>query len=290
MNTLVVRPGALGDAILTLPLLHTIRMQDPGGAVVFLGPRAYLPLVPPYVQARPVDDTSALWLFTESPENNPPPDVAFDVAYVILHSPDLAARNLIRSGVKTVKIIRPQVNEGEHLARALHRLAGLPAPEPAPMLRFLAPRERLSAVWLHPGSGGPRKCAPLSTFVSISRLLNREYGLPCVITATDQDAFLAAQPEWKMLLDEPGNRLVMNRPIVELCRELGGAVLFVGNDSGIAHLAANLGVKSLLFFCATDPRVWAPWVPSHQMRIIDCRNRMPDTEALRTMLSEVLVG
>ena len=288
MKTLVVRPGALGDTILTLPLLHTIGAQDPSGALVFLGARAYLPLVPPHVQARPVDDASSLWLFTDPPHGHPRPEFAFDIAYVILHSPGVVAHNLIQSGVKKVKIVQPQERMDEHLVRSLHRLAGLPVPQPEPMLRFLAPKDRLAAVWLHPGSGGPKKCAPLSTFVSISRVLSRDYKLPCVITATDQDSFLVAQSEWRMLLEEPGNRLVMNRPIVELCRELGGAALFIGNDSGIAHMAANLGIKSLLFFCATDPQVWAPWVPSDQMRVVDCRQGLPDAEALRSILSDVL--
>ncbi len=290
MKTLVVRPGALGDTILTLPLLHTIRTRDPHGTLVFLGTRAYAPLVPPDVQVRAVDDANSLWLFTESPENNPPADFAFDLAYVILHSPAVVAGNLIRSGVHTVKIVRPQEGRNEHMVCSLHRGAGLPVPEPAPMLRFLAPEKRTSAVWLHPGSGSPKKCAPLSLFFTITRLLNRYYKLPCVVTATDQDSFLAVQPEWQALLADSGNRLVLNRPIVEVCRELGGAALFVGNDSGMAHVAGALGVKSLLFFCATDPRVWAPWAPAAQIRVVDCRTNVPDAEALRILLSDVLVA
>lgn len=41
-------------------------------------------------------------------------------------------------------------------------------------------------------------------------------------------------------------------------RRLGGAKLYIGNDSGITHLAAATGCKVLAIFGATDPRVWAP--------------------------------
>jgi len=278
MKTLVVRPGALGDTILTLPLLNTIARQDPTGVLAYLGARAYLPLLPAHIKARPIDDVSSLWLFDESLENAAPSDFMFDIAYLILHSPGPAERNLIRSGTKAVKIVSPQGDHDKHIVAVLHQHAGLPQPPRVTALSHIAPMKKLSAVWLHPGSGGPRKCAPLSLFVSLSKLLHRHYKLPSVVTASEQDAFLTREPEWESLLELPGNRVLMNRPILEICGELGGAVLFVGNDSGIAHLAAGLGVKSLLFFCQTDPRRWAPWAPPDQVRALDCRRQPPNIE------------
>lgn len=288
MKTLVVRPGALGDTLLTLPFLDTIAKQDPCGTLSFLGTRAYLPLIPAYIQSRPLDDISSLWLFSESPGNIPVQELVFDIAYLILHSPGAIARNLIRSGTKNVKIVSPQGGGNEHIVRVLHRHAGLPVPIPRPALQHLAPKETLSAVWMHPGSGGPEKCAPLSIFLSVSKLVRTHYRLPIVVTASNQDAFLMRQHEWRGLVEQSETRLLINRPIEELCHELGGAVLFVGNDSGIAHLAAGLGVKCLLFFCRTDPRRWAPWVSSDQMCVVDCRDNMPSVGYLGSVLAGVL--
>ena len=53
----------------------------------------------------------------------------------------------------------------------------------------------------------------------------------------------------------------------------GARELFLGNDSGISHLAANLGVPSVVFFTITDPAQWAPWVPPDQIRIVDLRGQ-----------------
>ena len=44
----------------------------------------------------------------------------------------------------------------------------------------------------------------------------------------------------------------------ELAQWLGGASAYVGNDSGITHLAAAVGVPVVAMFGPTNPAVWAP--------------------------------
>ena len=58
----------------------------------------------------------------------------------------------------------------------------------------------------------------------------------------------------------PNERLEIrqNLPLVTLALELRNCALFLGHDSGISHLAAALGVPSLLLYGPTDPAVWAP--------------------------------
>ncbi len=46
--------------------------------------------------------------------------------------------------------------------------------------------------------------------------------------------------------------------LFELARFLAGARAFVGNDSGITHLAAAVGVPTVALFGPTDPVVWGP--------------------------------
>jgi ADP-heptose:LPS heptosyltransferase len=41
------------------------------------------------------------------------------------------------------------------------------------------------------------------------------------------------------------------------CR-LAAAQVYIGNDSGIAHLAAAVETPSVVLFGPTDPRIWAP--------------------------------
>jgi len=44
----------------------------------------------------------------------------------------------------------------------------------------------------------------------------------------------------------------------DLAQWLAGARLYIGNDSGITHLAAAVGVPVVALFGPTDPAVWAP--------------------------------
>ena len=46
--------------------------------------------------------------------------------------------------------------------------------------------------------------------------------------------------------------------LFELGKLLSQARIYVGNDSGVTHLAAAVGTPVMAFFRTTDPRVWAP--------------------------------
>jgi len=40
---------------------------------------------------------------------------------------------------------------------------------------------------------------------------------------------------------------------------IAGSSLFIGNDSGPAHIAAAYGIPVVVFFGPSDPRIWGPW-------------------------------
>jgi heptosyltransferase-3 len=54
-------------------------------------------------------------------------------------------------------------------------------------------------------------------------------------------------------------RTLAGAPLAEIKALLEGAALFVGNDSGPAHMAAALGVPSVVVFGRSDPAIWGPW-------------------------------
>ena len=154
----------------------------------------------------------------------------------------------------------------------LHDALGLKTPARAAAFAAMRPAEE-RLIWLHPGSGGPRKCVPLRGMVQIAQKLRAATGFDLVVTAGEEDEFLRSEAAWTELMSQPGVTLMQNRPLSELVSRLSGAAIFVGNDSGISHLAANLGIRSVVFFVATDPLQWAPWVPERGLNIIDLRNQ-----------------
>jgi ADP-heptose:LPS heptosyltransferase len=92
---------------------------------------------------------------------------------------------------------------------------------------------------IHPFSGGRRKNWELARFREVAARLE----IPV--------RWLAG-PEEKL---EEGERF---EDLGTLSDWLSGAALYIGNDSGISHLAAACGVPVVAIFGPTDARVWAP--------------------------------
>jgi ADP-heptose:LPS heptosyltransferase len=60
-------------------------------------------------------------------------------------------------------------------------------------------------------------------------------------------------------------RTIPGAPLSEIKAVIAGASLFVGNDSGPAHMAAALGVPVVAIFGASDPAIWGPWRTASQV-------------------------
>jgi ADP-heptose:LPS heptosyltransferase len=54
-------------------------------------------------------------------------------------------------------------------------------------------------------------------------------------------------------------RVLCGAPLAEIKTLLANASLFLGNDSGPAHMAAAFGLPVVVIFGASDRVVWAPW-------------------------------
>jgi len=176
----------------------------------------------------------------------------------------------------------------EHVVEHFHEGLGLPAPPRKPALTHFAQAGGEDLIWIHPGSGGPSKCLPLNFFTRIAEDLANSTGLDLAITVSEQDAFLRDLPGWMEFVNRPGTTLLENRPLTELCSKLGAARLFIGNDSGIGHLAAGLGIPSVVMFVATDPVQWMPWVPRENLHVLDLRDGIPLPDLLSACVREFL--
>lgn len=132
-------------------------------------------------------------------------------------------------------------------------------------------RERLSSVGLtsnaktvilHPGSGGPAKCWPLENFVALAATL-RQKGM--------QVAFLLGPAETERWHPDKMGQLRSAAPILsdltltESLQALCCADLFIGNDSGVSHLSAALGLCSLVLFGPSNPTLYRPIGPKVQI-------------------------
>jgi hypothetical protein len=217
------------------------------------------------------DAGTAEWFVSDA--RLPPDRIAylrtFDAVVSYLHDPDDVVRtNLLAAGARNLVCIAPQVDAhhaADHLAAPLAALgvrwsAGADATLALPRPLREAGRQRLrsvatgKAVALHPGSGSPRKNWPLPRFVELARVLRREAGVSPFIVAGEAEAAMRASLA----------RGAMETPILpecelpELAAVLAACAGYVGNDSGVTHLAAAVGTPVVALFGPTDPSLWGP--------------------------------
>ncbi len=320
-GVLVIRPGALGDTILTLPLLRTIRARHPDAKVIFLATGAYKSLVPREIEFHPIDGMEWLWLFGAERDARSADVSRWEGAYVVLAKPDTMVSHLRRGGLNRIHHTTSIPSPGRHLVETIHEGLGLPIPpRAAALLRETGtPRQKQSwpsattrhesalstsqepsegseptdipglfevpprrppceLLWIHPGSGGARKCLPLAEMARLCLVLREAAGWDLVITLGEADSFVKLDPAWKILA-RTAARVLESQPLDKLATELGRSSAYVGNDSGISHLAAAFGIPSLIFYAATDPVCWSPWVPDRQLITVDLRGREPSINA-----------
>jgi hypothetical protein len=114
-------------------------------------------------------------------------------------------------------------------------------------------------VVIHPGSGGAHKCWRLDNFLSVARILAKE-GVEVVFLFGPAEAERFSEPAIAEI--RTAGKLLTNLSLAEVLGVLGCSRGYIGNDSGITHLAAALGIRTVVVFGPTDPSVYAPIGPA----------------------------
>lgn len=278
-RVLVIRGGAIGDFILTLPALQMLRETIAGCYLEVLGYPSIAALAP---AAGLADAVSSLEHRTIAPlfGKNAPIDEAlsahlrsFNLVVSFLYDPDgLFRASLERVGVKTLIECSPRVQPaGPHasrqLAQGLEKLAMFLEDSHLQRAHFPAQPQQPSRVAIHLGSGSEKKNWPLERWLHVAS------SLP---TSTEV-IFITGEAEESRGMQLPaGLQRWHALPLPQLAAQLSTCRAFLGHDSGISHLAAACGVPSLLLFGPTDPALWAP--PQPWVNIL--RSPEPDLSTL----------
>lgn len=146
--------------------------------------------------------------------------------------------------------------EGSSAHGHVARMLGVSAePMQGPWVSVPGTTRHPATALVHPGSGGRAKRWPLRAFEEAAAVL-ATHGLRVrwVLGDAEIDDGLATEAVAGALL----------RPSIDaLAHELASVAVYLGNDSGVSHLAAAIGTPSVLVFGPTAPEVWAPasrWV------------------------------
>ncbi|HEY6285347.1 MAG TPA: glycosyltransferase family 9 protein, partial [Ktedonobacteraceae bacterium] len=115
---------------------------------------------------------------------------------------------------------------------------------------------------IHPGSGAVQKCWPTSRFATVIRRL-WEQNHPVLLLAGPADTERVDDLLQQLSLP-PGPemfKMLTHALLLEVAQHLQECRCYLGNDSGITHLAAMLGVPTVAIFGPTDPAMWQPVGP-----------------------------
>jgi ADP-heptose:LPS heptosyltransferase len=245
MRRLIIRPGAIGDLIVSLPALECLRTT--WLEVWTAAPN--VPLVRFANRVRAIGATGLNMLGI----GEPPAELVetlrgFDsiVSWYGSNRPEFRALAAALHLPFTFFPALPAEGCGLHACDFYLRQAGSLAAcesDGVPRIPCGGARERYAVI--HPFSGSPRKNWPLENFRRLAAGLQRT--MPVRWCAGAEDPPLAGAVHIADLYD--------------LACWLARALLYIGNDSGITHLAAAVGTPVLALFGPTDPAVWAPRGP-----------------------------
>lgn len=266
---LVIRGGAIGDFILTLPAIAALRRQFPQAHLEVLGyPHiAQLALVGGLVdRVQPIEASGLAGFFARN--GTLEPDLMdyfseFDLVISYLYDPDeIFKTNVVRCLVKQFIVGPHRPDESGRLhatqvyLKPLERLAIFDA-DPVPRLQISSRASHYTPLLaLHPGSGSEKKNWPEPKWAG---LIQR----------------IAATTNWHLLLvggEAEGGRLqrlagaiapsrcsiAQALPLAELAQRLQSCAAFVGHDSGITHLAAAVGLPCVVLWADTLDEIWRP--------------------------------
>ena len=280
---LIIRSGAVGDLILTLPVLAALKKRYSGVSIDMMGDSGRLSLLKQcgYVDnVLSIDDRKYTPLF--APGGTPAGTAdgpalrnlrSYDAILSYLPSPDgMFAKNLRRvvAGPVVSGRAHPEGDDAErriHVTRVLMDVlkplgAEAIADPPAIHLPLSAaaadiqdlPSDR-ALVAIHPGSGGLAKCWPAERYAALIGCLVDRGCRPVVTFGPADDTvrrrILPRIPDRDVLIVE-------DRPLVELAVLYARCRAMIGNDSGMTHLAAAAGTPVIALFGPTDPAVWGP--------------------------------
>lgn len=294
---LLIRLRSLGDALLTTPALRALKQWRPDLSLSVLLYRRFAPILagnPDVDEVIAFDPAGAGAPATIARTLAAIRRRRFAACFN-LHGGTLSALLTRLSGARervafghfrfrfayTALAPAPEVVLGRDRLHNVERLlalfywAGLPPGEIPPLTVVPQPTARAAVAQmlaarglppggryavLHPIANFFTKEWPFERYAELAHLLEREHGLiPVFTSGTGEGAKLDA------VARAYGGALVRMESLTvsELVALIEGAALFIGTDSGPAHIAAALGLPVVVLFGSSDSTAWGPWRTPH---------------------------
>ena len=256
----MIRLRSMGDCVLTTPALEILKQARPDMAVAVVVENRFAPVFEHNSDVQRILAPGAATLRQWKP----------DLAINLHGGPSSAALTAV-SGAKlragfahfrfrflyNVRIPKAQeilevcrtVHTAEHLASAMFYLGAPRVPVPRAKLAAEPAPERPPYAVIHPMATAPGKSWPAEKFLRVAERLRSSLHLQSVFIGGPQEDLSPFAPY----------EVVCGAPLAHIKSLLRTASIFIGNDSGPAHMAAAFGIPVVVVFGPSDAAVWSPW-------------------------------
>jgi ADP-heptose:LPS heptosyltransferase len=276
---LIIHSGGIGDLLLALPAMRSFRRYYSRARLELLGRSERLPLVAFDLAAQTILSIDrAAWAYLYLEEGPLPESLssffgAFQ-AILLFGRSNLSrlSEKLQLAGAQRIVAIPSFPSQGSrlHVRDFLHEAMEaqgfgvkdltFPLTLPPEILEwgrhFLEEKgmERLSKVLaIHPGSGSSEKNWPLDRFWQLGEWAKERCRVLWILGPAEIE-----NSEVSTRFKKPNVWVADQVPLLNLAGILKGCSAYLGNDSGITHLASSLGIPTVALFGPTDPSVWGP--------------------------------
>ncbi len=299
--TLVIHPGALGDLLLAVPALRALRGTEPDRRLqVAAQPRIGALLVQLGLadEALAFDGLGLESLFVDDDEA-PRVEAVERAGQVVcwFGARDAVFVRRLRQLAPGAVVASPAPDGEACVWQKLHAsVAGTAEPDCTPV----SPAEPLEAegraalaaegwdthsplVMIHAGAGGLTKRWPAEGFARVAGALAARARIVLHQGPADREvvAHLAARLAVPALV-------LRDPPLPRLAGALRHVRAFLGNDSGVSHLAAAVGAPSVILFAAANV-AWRPWCPSASALVVSTQAvEGPDVDAVLASTAKLL--
>jgi len=290
---LAIHPGALGDVLLAIPALRALRAAG-DRLTLAAQPRigALLVALGEADEACPFEALRLDALFGgDGGARLPAADRV--VCWFGARDPDFARR---LAAVAPGAVVAPSVSSRrevwEHLlatvggreARDAARVSDALVAEGRAALRDAGADDTRRVVVVHPGAGSIAKRWPAPAFAQALAPLAARRDVEIVVHEGPADADAAAP----LLARMPSARLLREPALTALAGVLARCAVYVGNDSGVSHLAAAVGARAIVLFAAAN-LAWRPWARAARVLTVEIeRAEARDVSEARRALESAL--
>ncbi len=287
---LIVRLRSLGDCVVTTPALHLLKRARPDVEISVIVEERFAPVFTDNPDVHAVFPPSPAAALAARPHltlnlHGGPRSAWLTVASLARRRAGFAH---YRTGQWAYNVRLPRAQEilgeeravhtAEHLAAAVFHL-GVPRCE-VPRARLFAPPAPARAPYavIHAFASQADKTWPADRFAAVARYLRSDLRLEPVFIGAAPDDFSPFA----------GSECVRGAPLKQAMTLLSGASVFVGNDSGPAHMAAAFGIPLVVLFGSSHADQWRPWrteaeiiVAPPDVRVVPCERVQSAIERLK---------